>query len=298
MLEMQRSVHNILLESWLKWIFKHGVRRQVTQGIHRVEKQVRKSSLPATRQIPKRQAEAWKASAARVGQVRATEKLDFEAGWKEEVALYMNLEMPGKPEDMKVTVSLYLIGTGGSEFCETLPSASAPSDRTLAQFIKAFDGRCDPKKSETVERYKFFTRFQKQGESFEKFITELRILAATCNFDTLHDSLLRDRIIYCILDSHLREELLKEQNLYLAKCIQIGRAAELSKERKEVIETNESIHSLKNKTSSSYSNRKRGSNASGRKPETFGTKRTNTARIVTNRETVRRMAKRVPTATK
>ena len=106
----------------------------------------------------------------------------------------MYLAMAGKPEDMKVKLSLCLIGTGDREFYERLPSASAPSDRTLAQVIKAFDGRCDPKKSETVERCKFFTRFQEQGESFEKFITELRILAATCDFDTLHDSLLRDRI--------------------------------------------------------------------------------------------------------
>ena len=91
---------------------------------------------------------------------------------------------------------------------------------------------------------------------------------------------------------------MKEHNLYLTKCIQIGRAAELSKERKKAIERNESIHSLKNERSSSYSNSKRGSNSTGRQPQTFGTKRTNTAGIVTNRETVRRMAKRVPTATK
>ena len=168
MLELQRSVHSILVESWLKWIFKQGVRRQVTQAIHRIEKQVRKSNLSATRQIPERQAEVSKASSARVGQVRATEKLDFEADclpprwkrWKEEIALYMDLAMAGKPEDMKVKLSLCLIGTGDREFYERLPSASAPSDRTLAQVIKAFDGRCDPKKSETVDRCKFFTRFQ------------------------------------------------------------------------------------------------------------------------------------------
>ena len=70
------------------------------------------------------------------------------------------------------------------------------------------------RKSETVERCKLLTRFQKQGESFEKFITELRVLAATSNFDTLHGSLLRD-IVCGILHSHLRKELLKEQNMDL-----------------------------------------------------------------------------------
>ena len=184
------------------------------------------------------QVKASTVSPAQVGQLHAPEKLDFEADdlplrwkrWKEEITLYMDLAMAGKPEDIKVNLFLYLIGKGGCEVYETLHFEVAPSDRTLAQVLKAFDERCDPKKTETVERYRFFTWFQEQGQSFEKFITELRILAATCNFDTLHDSLLRDRIICGILESHLREELLKEQNLDLAKCIQISRATELSKE--------------------------------------------------------------------
>ena len=67
---------------------------------------------------------------------------------------------------------------------------------------------------------------------------------------------------------------MKEQNLDLAKRIQICLAAELSKERKKAIETNESIHSLKNKRSSRYSNRKSASNVTCRQrqnkqPQTF-----------------------------
>ena len=127
---------------------------------------------------------------------------------------------------------------GGREVYETLQFGAVLNERTLAQVIKALDDHCDPKKSETAERYKFFTRFQEQGESLEKFMTELRILAATCNFEMLHDSLLPDRIICGILDSNLREELLKEQSLDLTKCIQMCRVAELSKARKKTIETN------------------------------------------------------------
>ena len=40
--------------------------------------------------------------------------------------------MAGKPEDTKVKLFLYLTGTGGCEVYETLPFATAPSDRTLA----------------------------------------------------------------------------------------------------------------------------------------------------------------------
>ena len=172
--------------------------------------------------------------------------------------------MSGKPEETKVKLFLYLIGTGGREVYETLQFGAVPNERTLAQVIKAFDDHCDPKKSETVERYKFFTRFQEQGESLEKFMTELRILAATCNFEMLHDSLLRARIICGILDSNLREELLKEQSLDLTKCIQMCRAAELSKARKKTIETNESIHGVRDDKSDKR-NRKSRSNVAERR---------------------------------
>ena len=129
----------------------------------------------------------------------------------------------------------------------------------------------------------------------------MQILAATCKIDTLHDSLLHDHIICGILDSHLREELLKEQNLDLAKRIQICLAAELSKERKKAIETNESIHRLKNKRSSRYSNRKSASNVTGRQrqnkqPQTF--KRNACKYRRDCHETFRRMAKCIPKATK
>ena len=77
------------------------------------------------------------------------------------------------------------------------------------------------KKNETIERYKFSTTFQEQGESVEKFINELTILAAQCNFETSDDSLLCNRIVCGILDSNLREKLLKEQSLDLTKCIQM-----------------------------------------------------------------------------
>ena len=73
-----------------------------------------------------------------------------------------------------------------------LPRAS---ERSLSQVLVAFDMHCNPKKNETVERFKFFSRSQEPGESQEKFITDLMLLGTTCNFSDLKDSLVRDRII-------------------------------------------------------------------------------------------------------
>jgi hypothetical protein len=76
-------------------------------------------------------------------------------------------------------------------------------------------------------------RNQSQDETFDKYVTDLKILASTCNYGALHDSLIRDRLICGINDSNLREKLLRVADLDLQKCLEICRAAELSKERIE-----------------------------------------------------------------
>ena len=98
-----------------------------------------------------------------------------------------------------------------------------------------FDGHCKPRKNETVVGFKFFSRTQDPGESQEKFVTDLKLLATTCNFGDLKDSLVRDRIIFGIQDRQLREELLKIPDLDLQRCLSICRAAELSKTRTKTL---------------------------------------------------------------
>ena len=107
--------------------------------------------------------------------------------------------------------------------------------------MDAFDKHCNPKKNETVERYKFFSRFQNPGESLEKFITDLKLLATTCNFGDLKDSLVRDRIIQ---DKQFREDLLKDPCLDLQQCLDACRADELSKERSKTLEEGKNVNLL------------------------------------------------------
>ena len=135
--------------------------------------------------------------------------------WKEEITLYMDLAMDGREEKTKVKLFLYTIGNQGREIYDTLPFSRGPTERSLKDVIDAFETHCNPKKNETVERYKFFTRVQEEGEPLEKFIVDLKILASTCNFTTLRESLVRDRIICGIRDSKLREDLLKVADLDL-----------------------------------------------------------------------------------
>ena len=158
--------------------------------------------------------------------------LDLSQAWKrwsEEITLYMDLAMVGKDEKTNVNLFHYIIGSKGIEIYETLQFEREPNERTLKDVIAAFKEHCNPKKNETVERYKFSTRVQEEGESIEKFVTDLKLLATTCNFGMLQDSLVRDRVICRIRNSTLREELLKSADLDLEKCLRECRVSELSK---------------------------------------------------------------------
>ena len=82
----------------------------------------------------------------------------------------------------------------------------------------------------------FTMRNQHQEETFDKYVTELKLLGSTCNYGTLHDSLIRDRIVCGINNSNLRERLLRTADLTLEKTMQLERAAELTEERIKTLE--------------------------------------------------------------
>ena len=55
-------------------------------------------------------------------------------------------------------------------------------ERTLQDVMHAFEEHCIPKKNETVERYKFFTRVQEESEWIEKFLDGFKVLGGNVQF--------------------------------------------------------------------------------------------------------------------
>ena len=82
------------------------------------------------------------------------------------------------------------------------------------QVMDAFDKHCNPKKNETVNRFKFFRVFKAQANRSKS-------LSQICNFDDLKDSLVRDLIICGIQDKQLCEDLLKYPCLDLQQCLDV-----------------------------------------------------------------------------
>ena len=87
------------------------------------------------------------------------------------------------------------------------------------------------------------------GESYEQYKTTLRKLSEACEFDTITpNEILRDRLIFGIHDTKVRERLLRETNLTLMKTDEICRAAESMTEQMRIVgqSTNEtSVHAVR-----------------------------------------------------
>lgn len=85
---------------------------------------------------------------------------------------------------------------------------------------------CQPRLNIPFERYRFNRRVQEPGESYDHYRTALLKLAEGCNFQSIMDEILRDRLIFGINDSHACEKLLRKAKLTLAETDDICRSHE------------------------------------------------------------------------
>ena len=127
--------------------------------------------------------------------------------------------------------------------------------------------------NETLERHKFFAKRQQDGESFDDYLTELKLLTRNCNFcDTpgCLESLLRDQVVSGTSSDELRERLLAEKDLTLKKAIEMCQSAETAASGMSTLKNNseESVNRLRfdrefgkskqnNNTKENYNNGKR-----------------------------------------
>ena len=85
------------------------------------------------------------------------------------------------------------------------------------------------------ERYKFYSRMQESRQSYDHYRTALRPLADRCEFESITpNQSLRDKLVFGIRDSKLRERLLRE-NLSLEKTDEVCRSHETMVQQMRVV---------------------------------------------------------------
>ena len=85
------------------------------------------------------------------------------------------------------------------------------------------------------ERYQFWGRNQNEGEPIDQWVTDLRTKAAKCEFLAHESDMIRDKIVFGVHDTRIKERLLREADLTLARALDICRAAETSKHQMDTM---------------------------------------------------------------
>ena len=88
-------------------------------------------------------------------------------------------------------------------------------------------------------RERFNGRKQQKGESVELFITDLHHLVKNCEYGTLKDQMIRDRLVIGIRDRTLSDRLQMEPDLTLEKAKKLIRQREAVKEQGVVLKGQE-----------------------------------------------------------
>ena len=173
-----------------------------------------------------------------------------EASWKLFLQMWNNYEvatdLSNEPDNKRVATLLSVIGKEALEVFNTFTWTRSTDAQKVKEVLKKFEEYCTPKKNLTYERYKFNTRNQHYNESIDEFVTSLKCLASSCNFEVLKESLITDRIVLGVQDQRLRESFLRESDLNLNKAIDMAKATERANfESKAIRNESEEVNRIK-----------------------------------------------------
>ncbi|XP_076295857.1 uncharacterized protein LOC143216569 isoform X2 [Lasioglossum baleicum] len=143
--------------------------------------------------------------------------------WKDTFFLYLTANNYIKTsEDLKIRKLKEVIGPLGIYFIDTVRKDYNESElNNLQKLFAKLDIVFKVPPSEVEARYNFFTCSREKDESINKYIERLKEKAKTCNFGTMMDNLIRDKVITNIKDEDLLLTLFKMKFLDLADLIKI-----------------------------------------------------------------------------
>ena len=114
----------------------------------------------------------------------------------------------------------------------------------MSKVLELIEKHCIGQTNAIYERYCFNNRNQESGESFDEYLTALKVLAKTINFRSLNDELIKDRIVCGIRDIGTRKKLLQEAGLTLQKCVKTCRSAETTATQMKAMSGKEDVNAL------------------------------------------------------
>ena len=139
-----------------------------------------------------------------------------------------------RSEESQVNTLIYSMGDRADDLLRSF--ALSEQDAKKYDVVKEkFEGHFIKRRNVVFERARFNSRKQQEGESIDDFITDLFGLAEHCSYATLHDELVRDRIVVGILDKALSERMQLQEDLTLEKAVKQARQSEQVKRQQPIV---------------------------------------------------------------
>lgn len=158
------------------------------------------------------------------------DSLDLPGEWKkfkQHAELMFSGPLKKKEEEEKCSYLLLWSGEKGRDIFNTWALGDNEA-KLLKTYYDKFEAYVIPKKNTIFARYKFHEKIQQPGESFEGFVTALKLLVKDCDYAN-KEEMVRDRIVFGINSTKVREKLLNVgSELTLDKAIDVARAYELA----------------------------------------------------------------------
>lgn len=129
--------------------------------------------------------------------------------WKEEYLTYLKaIDGERLSAERKKNIFLHCLGSEGQVVFRTMPPVRSGGDyNVFDEAVQRIEARFKPTTSVALNRFKFYTRCQEEGECFDDFLTALRALSVHCNFGMMKDEMIRDQIIVHVKSKKTQEQL-------------------------------------------------------------------------------------------
>ena len=131
-------------------------------------------------------------------------------------------------DNQKRVILLHLVGEEVRDIFETLGEVGTTYDEAVAKLDKHFD----IKRNIPYERCVFHETEQEVGESIDSYVTRLRKLTLSCEYEATTEDEIRDQVIAKFRSSKLRKRLPQEPDPTLEKVLRIGKLMEQSDHQK------------------------------------------------------------------
>ncbi len=133
------------------------------------------------------------------------------------------------PDGKKAFVFLATIGPATFHILSNLVAPNKPGTESYAHLIETMSEFHNPKPLVSIQRYRFYSRFQYSEESISAFVAELRSLARDCDFGRALEVDLRDKLVCAVADQALQQKLLTEKDLTFQRGLDVARSHESAK---------------------------------------------------------------------